>query len=108
LDLQEILKQRDEKLAEAQKVQAELLKKERELDDARRELDLTIEKRVGDALNVTRQQARKEAADERERQAHGQATGASGRRRRCSPWRLACGGRPGRTSQQTRLRGSAT
>ncbi len=45
-DLHEILKQRDEKLAEAQKVQAELIKKQRELDDAKRELDLTVEKRV--------------------------------------------------------------
>src|SRR5687768_13705177 len=37
-DLQEVLKGRDEKLAAAQKTQAELLKKQRELDDARREL----------------------------------------------------------------------
>ncbi|MBC8002741.1 MAG: DUF2130 domain-containing protein, partial [Opitutaceae bacterium] len=63
-DLQEILKQKDEKLTEAQKVQAELLKKERELDDARRELDLTVQKRVSEGLAVTRQQARKEAEDE--------------------------------------------
>ena len=45
-DLQEILKQKDEKLTEAQKAQADLLKKQRELDDAKRELDLTIEKRI--------------------------------------------------------------
>src|SRR5436305_1967913 len=57
-DLQEILKQREEKLAEAQKVQADLLKKQRELDDARRELDLTVEKRIQEGLNVTRQQGR--------------------------------------------------
>jgi len=63
-DLQEILKQKDEKLTEAQKVQAELLKKQRELDDAKRELELTIEKRVQENLAVTRQQARKEAEDE--------------------------------------------
>src|SRR4026209_1581951 len=42
--LQEVLKQRDAKLAEAQKTQAELIRKERELNDAKRELDLTIEK----------------------------------------------------------------
>ena len=59
-DLQEILKQKDEKLTEAQRVQAELLKKQRELDDARRELDLTIEKRVQEGLSATRDQARKE------------------------------------------------
>ncbi|HTV42290.1 MAG TPA: DUF2130 domain-containing protein [Candidatus Sulfotelmatobacter sp.] len=63
-DLQEILKQRDEKLAEAQRAQADLLKKQRELDDARRELELTVEKRVQENLAATRQQARKEAEDE--------------------------------------------
>jgi hypothetical protein len=63
-DLHEILKQKDVKLGEAQKVQAELLKKQRELDDAKRELELTIEKRVQENLTVTRQQARKEAEDE--------------------------------------------
>lgn len=63
-DLQEILKQREQKLAEAQKVQADLLKQQRELDDARRELDLTVEKRIQEGLTATRQQARKEAEDE--------------------------------------------
>jgi hypothetical protein len=63
-DLQEILKQKDEKLTEAQKVQAELLKKERELDDAKRELDLTVQKRISEGLAATRQQARKEVEDE--------------------------------------------
>ncbi len=63
-DLQEILKQKDEKLTEAQKAQADLLKKQRELDDAKRELELTVEKRVQENLAVTRQQARKEAEDE--------------------------------------------
>jgi hypothetical protein len=62
--LQEVLKQRNEKLAEAQKAQAELIKKERELDDAKRELELTVEKRVQESLDVTRQQAKKEAEDE--------------------------------------------
>jgi hypothetical protein len=41
-----------------------LLKKQRELDDAKRELELTVEKRVSEGLTVTRQQARKEAEDE--------------------------------------------
>jgi len=63
LELQEILKQRDEKLAEAQKTQADLLRKQRELDDAKRELDLTIEKRVQAGLTATREQAKKEAED---------------------------------------------
>ena len=63
-DLQAVLKQRDAKLAEAQQAQAEMLKKQRELDDAKRELELTIEKRVGESLAATRQQARKEAEDD--------------------------------------------
>ena len=60
-DLQEVLQQREEKLAEAQKAQAELLRKQRELDDARRELELTVEKRVQEGLDATREQALKEA-----------------------------------------------
>ena len=60
-DLQEILKQRNEKLGEAQKAQADLLRKQRELDDAKRELDLTVEKRVQKGLTATREQAKKEA-----------------------------------------------
>ncbi len=63
-DLQEILKSREAKLAEAQKAQAELLKKQRELDDAKRELDLTVEKRVQAGLTETRDQARKEVEEE--------------------------------------------
>ena len=63
LDLQEILRNRDEKLAEAQKTQVELLKKQRELDDAKREMDLTIEKRITESLEITRAQARKEAEE---------------------------------------------
>ncbi len=63
-DLQEILKQRDTKLAEAQQAQAGLLRKQRELDDAKRELELNVEKRVQEGLTATRQQARKEAEEE--------------------------------------------
>jgi hypothetical protein len=63
-ELQEVLKQRDLKLAEAQKAQAEVLRKQRELDDAKREMELTIEKRIQESLNATREQARKEAEEE--------------------------------------------
>ncbi len=63
-DLQEILKQRNLKLEEAQKAQADLLRKQRELDDARRELELTVEKRVQEGLATTREKARKEAEEE--------------------------------------------
>jgi hypothetical protein len=62
--LQAVLKQRDAKLAEAQQAQAELLRKQRELDDAKRELDLTIEKRVQADLGSEREKAKKEAEEE--------------------------------------------
>jgi len=63
-DLQQVLKSRDEKLAEAQKAQAELIRKQRELDDTKREMDLTIEKRIQQSLSTTRQQAKKEAEEQ--------------------------------------------
>ncbi|HHT9113982.1 MAG: DUF2130 domain-containing protein [Planctomycetes bacterium] len=63
-DLQEVLKQRDEKLAEAQKAQAEIIRKQRELDDAKREFDLTVEKRIQEGLATVREQAHKEAEEQ--------------------------------------------
>ncbi|HMK50142.1 MAG TPA: DUF2130 domain-containing protein [Thermodesulfovibrionales bacterium] len=63
-DLKEILRLRDEKLAEAQKAQAEVVRKQRELDDARRELDLTVEKRIQEGFAGIREQAHKEAEEE--------------------------------------------
>ena len=62
--LQEVLRQRDSKLAEAQKAQAELIRKQRELDDAKRELDLTIQKRVQADLSAERDKAKKEVEEE--------------------------------------------
>jgi hypothetical protein len=62
--LQDVLKQNNAKLAEAQKAQAELIRKERELDDAKRELNLTIEKRVQADLSSERDKAKKEAEEE--------------------------------------------
>lgn len=62
-DLQEVLKARDEKLATAQKAEADFIKKQRELNDAKREMDLTIEKRINEGLELTRLNARKEAED---------------------------------------------
>jgi hypothetical protein len=63
-ELQEVLKQRDVKLAEAQRVQADLIRKQRELDDEKRELDLTVEKRVQEGLGAVREQAVREAGEE--------------------------------------------
>jgi hypothetical protein len=62
-ELQDVLTQRDVKLAEAQKAQADLIRQKRDLDDAKRELELTVEKRVQDGLSVTREQAKKEAEE---------------------------------------------
>ena len=62
--LNDILKQRDEKLGEAQKAQADLIRKQRELDDAKRELELTVEKRIQAGLAATREQARKEVEEQ--------------------------------------------
>ncbi|MGH7846881.1 MAG: DUF2130 domain-containing protein [Candidatus Binatia bacterium] len=63
-ELHEVLKQREAKLADAQKAQAEVTRKQRELDDAKRELELTIAQRVQAELDATRAQARKDAEEE--------------------------------------------
>jgi len=42
-ELQDVLNQREVKLAEAQRAQADLIRQKRELDDAKRELELTVE-----------------------------------------------------------------
>ena len=62
-ELNEVLKARNEKLAEAQRAQAEIIKKQRELDDAKRELELSIEKRVQEGLAEVRSQAKREAEE---------------------------------------------
>lgn len=63
-ELEELLKERNAKLAEAQQAQAEVLRKERELEDARREMALTIEKQVQAGLDAVRLQARKDADEQ--------------------------------------------
>jgi hypothetical protein len=63
-ELEEVLKSKDSRLADAQKAQAELIRKQRELDDARRELDLTVETRVQESLGDLRVKAKREAEDE--------------------------------------------
>jgi hypothetical protein len=62
-ELQDVLKQRDAKLADAQKAQADLLRKQRELDDARREMDLTVEKKVQESLASVRDKAKLEVEE---------------------------------------------
>jgi hypothetical protein len=63
VELNEVLEQKNEKLAEAQKAQVDLLRKQRELDDQKRELDLTVEKRVQVSANEIREKAKKEAEE---------------------------------------------
>lgn len=61
--LQEVLAENNRKLAEAQQAQADFLKKQRELDDAKRELDLTVEKRVQENVTEVRTRAKREAEE---------------------------------------------
>lgn len=62
-ELEELLKERNAKLAEAQQAQAGVLRRERELEDARREIALTIEKQVQAGLSAARDKARQEAEE---------------------------------------------
>jgi len=63
-ELKDTLKTRESKLAQAQKDQAEALKLKQELEDAKRELDLNVQKQINERLTVEREKARKEAEDE--------------------------------------------
>jgi hypothetical protein len=62
-ELQAHLASQDAKLAEAQKAQADMLRKQRELDEARREFELTVEKKVQEGLGAVRDKAKLEAED---------------------------------------------
>jgi hypothetical protein len=60
-ELQDHLNANAAKLAQAQKAQAELMRKSRELDDAKRELDLQVEDKVQASLAKVRSSAKAEA-----------------------------------------------
>jgi hypothetical protein len=60
-ELKKAYDEREAKLAEAQKAQAEAVRKERELAEAKRELDLTIEKRVAEKQAEIQTRAKAEA-----------------------------------------------
>lgn len=62
-ELQEVLKDRNTKLEEAQKAQAETLRKQRELEDAMREVELTVETKVQESLATVREKAKTEAEE---------------------------------------------
>jgi hypothetical protein len=64
VELQDILKERELKLKEAQQSQLDFLRKQRDLDDAQRELELTVEKRIQEGLAATREQTRKEVEEQ--------------------------------------------
>lgn len=62
-ELQRNLNANRSKLADAQKAQAEVMRKARELDDAKRELDLRVEEKVQASLAKVRSTAKAEAED---------------------------------------------
>ncbi|MCP3404058.1 DUF2130 domain-containing protein [Bradyrhizobium sp. CCGB01] len=62
-ELRRSLEANNIKLAEAQRAQAELIRKQRALDEEKRELDLTIEKRVEASIAEIRAKAKCEADD---------------------------------------------
>src|SRR5262249_9864216 len=64
VELNEVLKTRDAKLAEAQKEQAELMRLRRALEDEKRELGLTVEKKVEEALAGVREKVVLEAEEQ--------------------------------------------
>jgi hypothetical protein len=61
---QQLLEVRNLKLAEAQQAQADALRKQRELDEKTRELEITIEKRVQSSQAELVAKARQDASDE--------------------------------------------
>jgi len=60
-DLQQVLAANNKKLAEAQQAQTDMLRKQRELEDAKREVELTVEKKVQENLAGVRDKARLDA-----------------------------------------------
>src|SRR4051812_23564008 len=61
--LQEALTDRDKKLAEARHQQAELLRQQRALEEAKASMELTIEQRVTESLAGVKERAKKEVED---------------------------------------------
>jgi hypothetical protein len=62
-ELQETLASREEKLKLSQAAEAEMLKKQRELDDKLREVDLAVQRQVNEGLEAVRVTAKQEAED---------------------------------------------
>ena len=62
-EVNQLLSEREAKLTEAQAAQADFLRKARELDDARRELALDVERQVEAGLGAVRDKARQDAEE---------------------------------------------
>lgn len=62
-ELQDMLASREEKLKLSQAAEAEMLKKQRELDDKLREADLAVQRQVNEGLEAVRATAKQEAED---------------------------------------------
>jgi hypothetical protein len=62
-ELQHTLNANNVKLAKAQQAHADIIRKTRELDDAKREVDLSVQKKVQESLAAVRDQAKAEAED---------------------------------------------
>jgi hypothetical protein len=64
LAIEQLLKERDVKLAESQKKELELLRQQRALEDAKRELELSVERRLQEESDKLREHARKESDEQ--------------------------------------------
>jgi hypothetical protein len=62
-ELQHNLNANNAKLAAAQRAHADVIRKTRELDDAKRELDLSVQRKVQESLAAVRDRAKAEAED---------------------------------------------
>lgn len=63
-EAEQLLHEREAKLIEAQTAQADFVKKQRELDEQRRELELTIEKRITEGLAKVQETTKKHVEEE--------------------------------------------
>ena len=98
-EMQQILAANSEKLASAQKAQADLIRKQRELDDANERYGFTIEKRVQEGSAV-RDQAKQEA----EAALPCRSPRRKNRSPSCSARSRTCGARPSKARSSYRAR----
>ena len=73
-ELRRALEANNAKLAEAQQAQAEIMRRQRALDEEKRELDLTIERRVHASIGDIRAKAKQEADESRPVSCHGEGS----------------------------------